>query len=165
MINKLLVTKILIFLYLRNNNYIYILNILLILQNIKLMKNILFLASVLLINLNTISQTNVKAVIEFEKTTIDYGTIEKGADGKKVFKFTNTGNGPLIISQVKSSCGCTIPKYPKKPIFPGEKGEIEVKYDTRRVMPFKKTITVGSNAETPSILLFIKGNVVDNSSM
>ncbi|MCH1547227.1 MAG: DUF1573 domain-containing protein [Flavobacteriaceae bacterium] len=127
------------------------------------MKNILLLMGALLINLNAISQQNSKAVIEFEKTTIDYGTIEKGADGKKIFKFTNTGNIPLIISQVKASCGCTIPKKPNKPILPGEKGEIEVKYDTRRVMPFKKTITVGSNAETPSVLLFIKGNVIDNS--
>jgi len=127
------------------------------------MKNILLLMVALLINLNAISQQNSKAVIEFEKTTIDYGTIEKGADGKKIFKFTNTGNIPLIISQVKASCGCTIPKKPNKPILPGEKGEIEVKYDTRRVMPFKKTITVGSNAETPSVLLFIKGNVIDNS--
>ena len=89
--------------------------------------------------------------------------LKKELTEKKIFKFTNTGNIPLIISQVKASCGCTIPKKPNKPILPGEKGEIEVKYDTRRVMPFKKTITVGSNAETPSVLLFIKGNVIDNS--
>ena len=103
------------------------------------------------------------AKIEFESETIDYGTIEKGADGIRVFKFTNTGDAPLIISKVKSSCGCTVPKKPEEPIMPGMTGEIEVKYDTNRVMPIRKTITVTSNAETPTIALKIKGLVVDSS--
>lgn len=101
--------------------------------------------------------------IEFESTTIDYGTIEKGADGVRVFKFTNTGDAPLIISKVSSSCGCTIPKKPKDPILPGKTGEIEVKYDTKRVMPIRKTITVLSNAKTPTVALKIKGEVIDPS--
>lgn len=104
-----------------------------------------------------------KAKIEFKTTTIDYGTIEKGADGVRVFEFTNTGEAPLIISNVKSTCGCTVPKRPEKPIMPGETGEIEVKYDTRRVNPIRKTITVLSNAETPSVALKIKGLVIDPS--
>jgi hypothetical protein len=103
------------------------------------------------------------AKIEFESETIDYGTIEKGADGIRVFKFTNTGDAPLIISKVKSSCGCTVPKKPEGPIMPGMTGEIEVKYDTNRVMPIRKTITVTSNAETPTVALKIKGLVVDSS--
>jgi hypothetical protein len=103
------------------------------------------------------------AKIEFETETIDYGTIEKGADGVRVFKFKNTGNAPLIITKVKSSCGCTVPKKPKDPIMPGETGEIEVKYDTKRVMPIRKTITVTSNAKRPTIALKIKGNVIDPS--
>ena len=103
------------------------------------------------------------AKIEFESDTIDYGTIEKGADGIRIFKFTNTGDAPLIISKVKSSCGCTVPKKPEEPIMPGMTGEIEVKYDTNRVMPIRKTITVTSNAETPTIALKIKGLVVDSS--
>lgn len=103
------------------------------------------------------------AKIEFETETIDYGTIDKGADGLRVFKFKNTGNAPLIITKVKSSCGCTVPKKPKDPIMPGETGEIEVKYDTKRVMPIRKTITVTSNAERPTIALKIKGNVIDPS--
>ena len=53
------------------------------------------------------------AKIKFETETIDYGTIEKGADGVRVFKFTNVGDAPLIISKVKSSCGCTVPKKPR----------------------------------------------------
>jgi hypothetical protein len=111
----------------------------------------------------TVNAQDKVAKIEFESETIDYGTIEKGADGIRVFKFKNTGDAPLIISKVKSSCGCTVPKKPEEPIMPGMTGEIEVKYDTNRVMPIRKTITVTSNAETPTIALKIKGLVVDSS--
>tara|TARA_B100001093_G_C26215273_1_gene753775 strand:+ start:56 stop:481 length:426 start_codon:yes stop_codon:yes gene_type:complete len=103
------------------------------------------------------------AKIEFETTVIDYGTIEKGADGIRVFKFKNTGNAPLVVTSVKSSCGCTVPKKPEAPVLPGETGEIEVKYDTKRVNPIRKTITVTSNADTPTVALKIKGNVIDSS--
>lgn len=115
-----------------------------------------------LISISVNAQDKV-AKIEFKTNTIDYGTIEKGSDGVRVFEFTNTGNAPLVISDVKSSCGCTIPKKPKGPILPGKTGEIEVKYDTKRVMPIRKTITVISNAETPTVALKIKGLVVDSS--
>ncbi len=104
------------------------------------------------------------AKIEFKSTTIDYGTVEKGADGVRVFEFTNTGDAPLIISKVSSSCGCTIPKKPKDPILPGKTGEIEVKYDTNRVNPIRKTITVISNADTPTVALKIKGEVIDSKN-
>lgn len=103
------------------------------------------------------------AKIEFKATTVDYGTIEKGADGVRTFEFTNTGDAPLIISKVSSSCGCTVPKKPDGPIMPGATGEIQVKYDTKRVMPIRKTITVLSNAETPTVALKIKGEVIDPS--
>ena len=111
----------------------------------------------------TISAQEKISKIEFETTVIDYGTIEKGANGIRVFKFTNTGNAPLVVSAVKSSCGCTVPKKPEAPILPGEDGEIQVKYDTKRVNPIRKTITVTSNADTPTVALKIKGNVVDPS--
>ena len=127
------------------------------------MKNLLTVLFISILSSGTFAQEKV-AKIEFEKTTIDYGTIEKGADGLRVFKFKNTGDAPLIISNVKSSCGCTIPKKPKEAIMPGETGEIEVKYDTRRVMPIRKTITVLSNAATPTVALKIKGNVIDPAS-
>ena len=102
------------------------------------------------------------AKIEFEATTIDYGTIKKGSDGLRVFKFKNTGDAPLIVSNVKSSCGCTIPKKPEAPIMPGENGEIEVKYNTNKIGRIAKTVTVTTNAESPTIALKIKGNVVNN---
>lgn len=104
-----------------------------------------------------------KAKVKFKTETIDYGTIAKGADGVRVFEFTNTGNAPLIITKVTSSCGCTVPNWPKDPIMPGKSGEIKVKYDTNRVNPIRKTITVISNAERPTIGLKIKGLVVDSS--
>lgn len=108
---------------------------------------------------------NAQAKIEFKSETIDYGTIEKGADGVRTFEFTNIGNEPLIISNVKSSCGCTVPSKPKDPIMPGKTGEIKVKYDTNRVNPIRKTITVMSNAETPTVALKIKGLVIDPSKV
>jgi len=99
--------------------------------------------------------------IKFDSTSIDYGTIENGSDGERVFSFTNTGNADLIITNVKSSCGCTIPKKPEGPIAPGEHSEIVVRYDTKRVGPFRKTITVSTNQEdNPIIALKLKGIVL-----
>jgi hypothetical protein len=100
-----------------------------------------------------------QAEITFETDVIDYGTIEKGDDGVREFKFTNTGSSPLFIDQVRSSCGCTIPKKPTDSIMPGVEEVIEVKYDTNRVGPIRKTITVSSNAVTPVVALQIKGTV------
>ena len=100
-----------------------------------------------------------QAEITFESEVVDYGTIEKGDDGVREFKFTNTGSSPLYITQVRSSCGCTIPKKPTDSIMPGVEEVIEVKYDTNRVGPIRKTITVSSNALTPVVALQIKGTV------
>lgn len=100
------------------------------------------------------------AVMDFETEVIDYGTIPQNADGVRTFKFTNTGNEPLIISNAKGSCGCTVPTWPKKPINPGESGEIKVKYATNRLGPINKSVTVTSNAVEKNTVLRIKGNVV-----
>ena len=126
------------------------------------MKNLITILFVGLISFAANAQEKV-AKIEFKETTIDYGVIEKGADGVRVFEFTNTGDAPLIITDVKSSCGCTVPKKPEGPIAPGKTGEISVKYDTNRVNPIRKTITVLSNADTPTVALKIKGEVIDPS--
>jgi hypothetical protein len=103
------------------------------------------------------------AIFNFEKEVIDYGTIEKNADGNRVFIFTNTGGSPLIISNAKGSCGCTVPTWPKEPIMPGEKGEIGVKYATGRVGRFSKTITLTSNASETKKIIRIKGEVLNNA--
>ena len=103
------------------------------------------------------------AKIVFKTETIDYGTIEKNANGEREFVFTNTGKEPLIISSCKGSCGCTVPKCPTEPILPGETSKIKVKYDTTRVGQFTKTITVTSNAGEPVKTIKITGNVIDTS--
>ena len=100
------------------------------------------------------------ASIQFESETIDYGTIPHNADGKREFVFTNTGNAPLIISNAQGSCGCTVPTKPEKPIMPGEKGVIGVKYATDRVGQFTKTVTLTLNTKEGSKVLTIKGNVL-----
>ncbi|MFT5258174.1 MAG: hypothetical protein ACI9KF_001816 [Arenicella sp.] len=96
---------------------------------------------------------------KFDTETIDYGKINKGADGERIFVFTNIGDAPIIIQNVQSSCGCTIPEKPEKPIMPGEKGEIKVSYDTKRVGGFYKEITITSNAKIARKTLKIKGFV------
>jgi hypothetical protein len=104
-------------------------------------------------------QSSKMADIEFATDVIDYGTIQQNSDGMKIFTFTNTGNAPLIISDVKSSCGCTVPTYSKNAIAPGENGQIEVKYNTKRLGSFSKSITVFSNANESRKTLTIKGTV------
>ncbi|MBI2269165.1 MAG: DUF1573 domain-containing protein [Bacteroidetes bacterium] len=108
----------------------------------------------------TADPTNPNAAdIVFETEVIDYGTIEHNADGNREFKFKNTGKEPLIISNSTGSCGCTVPTWPKEPIKPGETASIKVHYATDRIGAFEKTVTVTSNAKTPSKVLKIKGTV------
>jgi len=97
--------------------------------------------------------------IEFETTIHDYGNLTVGDNGNFSFKFTNTGKDPLVIQGVRSSCGCTVAKKPNAPIMPGNSESITVRYDTRRIGSFHKTITVTSNADNATIVLTIKGKV------
>ncbi|MCF6307301.1 MAG: DUF1573 domain-containing protein [Flavobacteriaceae bacterium] len=124
------------------------------------MKKILVIALLAIVSFAT--QANAQAKIEFKSETVDYGEIKHGSDGTRTFEFTNTGNEPLIISEVKSTCGCTVPSKPNGPIAPGASDIIKVKYDTKRVGPIRKTITVYSNAEKPIVSLKIKGKVLSN---
>lgn len=126
------------------------------------MKKLVLFALVAFIGFTVQAQ---QAKITFKEDTIDYGSITKGSDGLRVFHFTNTGDAPLVISDVKSSCGCTIPKKPSGPIAPGESSTIEVKYDTNRVGPIRRTITVISNADEPTVGLKITGEVKNQASV
>ncbi|PTX42114.1 uncharacterized protein DUF1573 [Christiangramia gaetbulicola] len=112
----------------------------------------------------SVAQAQKVAKMEFKSETIDYGEIKKGSDGLRVFEVKNIGDAPLVIEDVKSSCGCTVPKKPDAPIMPGETGEIQVKYDTKRVGPIRKTVTVYSNSDEPVKALKIKGAVIDTDS-
>lgn len=106
-------------------------------------------------------------VIEIDKEVHDYGTIEKGADPYCYFTITNTGNQPLVISNCKGSCGCTTPECPKEPIAPGTSAKLKVKYDTQRVGPINKQVTITSNAVNSNnftngqgkTIIKIKGNI------
>ena len=97
--------------------------------------------------------------ITFENEIHDYGTLDYAGDGVHAFKFTNTGKEPLVISDAKGSCGCTVPKWPKEPILKGQSSIINVSYDTKRPGPFTKTVTVTSNASSTTKVLTIKGVV------
>ncbi|MGV6829585.1 MAG: DUF1573 domain-containing protein [Flavobacteriales bacterium] len=126
------------------------------------MKKLLTIAFLVLVAYAPKLQAQAK--ITFKSETVDYGEIKKNSDGVRVFEFTNTGDAPLIISKVKSTCGCTVPKKPKDPIAPGESGVIEVKYATNRVGPIRKTITVYSNADEPVKAIKIKGKVLGDET-
>ena len=105
--------------------------------------------------------------MEFDSQIIDYGTIEQNSNGKREFKFTNTGDKELIIKSVKGSCGCTIPSHKKEDgsieWSSGETGIIKVRYATNRIGKFIKNITVTTNipGDKP-IILTIKGKVIKN---
>ncbi len=131
-------------------------------QTVNALKVFLFVSlfSVTTIQAQNAETAKTSASIDFETEIIDYGTINQHSNGVKVFAFTNTGNAPLIISEVKTSCGCTVPTFSKEAILPGEKGEIEIKYDTKRLGAFTKTVTVLSNANQTRKTLKIKGNIV-----
>lgn len=111
-----------------------------------------------------------QAKIEFKdkENTIDYGTVSKDSDsGVRAFEFTNTGDAPLIITNVQSTCGCTVPSKPTEPIMPGKTGKIEVKYNMNPG-PIRKSITVESNAsnyENGRVTLKIKGTVVEKQEV
>ncbi|MBI9038344.1 MAG: DUF1573 domain-containing protein [Bacteroidales bacterium] len=103
-------------------------------------------------------------VIDFEKLVHDYGTIYQNGNGVCKFQFTNTGKEPLILSKPKSSCGCTVPTWPKHPILPGQTDEIKVTYATKRIGPINKNVTIYSNAKNKQVILRIKGKVIAKPS-
>jgi len=104
------------------------------------------------------------AEITFKNVENDFGFLPYKGDGTCEFVFKNTGKAPLILTNVKSSCGCTIPTWPRDPIAPGEEQSIKVKYDTKRQGKFSKTITVYSNASNSPVALTIKGQVEQPSA-
>ncbi|MBK7128874.1 MAG: DUF1573 domain-containing protein [Crocinitomicaceae bacterium] len=130
------------------------------------MKKAIFTLSLLVVamlGLNSYAQEvgSNGPVLTIDKETHDYGTLEQGGNGECVFVVTNTGNEPLLIQMCKGSCGCTVPSCPQEPIAPGASAKITVKYDTNRVGPINKTVTITSNAvNSPSKMIYIRGNIV-----
>jgi len=135
------------------------------------MKKLLFVlfVGVLSINMNAQTKEEIKKdftgpIFQFENEVIDYGEIAQNSDGNRIFKFKNVGKSPIIITQVKGSCGCTVPTKPEEPIMPGQTGEIKVKYATNRIGPFSKTVTITSNAFETKKVLRIKGRVLETKN-
>ena len=107
-----------------------------------------------------IENVGPKTQIQFDEMEYDFGVIDQNTTNPKTFMFTNTGDEPLIISDAKGSCGCTVPDYPRQPIQPGETGEIKVVYSPgKQVNQQTKTVTITANTEPATTVLRIKANV------
>ncbi|MBC6989082.1 DUF1573 domain-containing protein [Hymenobacter sp. BT491] len=104
---------------------------------------------------------SAQGVMTFEKDAHDFGNVPEGTMATHEFKFKNTGNQPVVIANVQASCGCTTPDWTKTPIMPGKTGMVKAVYSSAgRPGIFNKTVTVTSNAASPSVVLSIKGNVL-----
>jgi hypothetical protein len=108
----------------------------------------------------TTQANTLLAEMTFKQEVHDYGDIKQGANGDCEFTFTNTGSAPLIISNARGSCQCTVPEWPKTPVQPGQSATIKVHYNTNRSGPINKTVTIEANVEGGSKVLRIKGNVL-----
>lgn len=106
------------------------------------------------------AQDSQKAEFKFNEEKHDFGKIPQGTPVTTVFEFTNVGKEPLILTEVRPTCGCTIADYTKTPVKVGEKGTIKITYNAAAAAPFNKTIVVKSNAVTPEKYLNIIGEVV-----
>ena len=130
------------------------------------MKKVIYLLGIMLLFAGVAKAQDTKVQngpeIEFEKVVHDYGEVPYNGNGECEFRFSNTGDAPLLIQKPKSSCGCTIPSWPQEPILPGESDIIKVTYRTNRPGIINKTVTVTSNAvNNPTVVLRIKGRVLD----
>jgi len=125
------------------------------------MKKLIILCSVVFLFASvTAFKVEGKAEFKFEKETHDFGKIPQGKPVSVDFKFTNTGDEPLIITNIESVCGCTVPKYTNTPVLKGQTGTISVTYNAAALAPFSKGLTIRSNAKTPIKVIYIKGEVV-----
>ena len=136
------------------------------------MKKTVLILSVFALGLSLASFTNASktsvseivkeafAVIDWDKKTLDAGQVNKGKPVELVFKFSNSGDVPLTIFNVKPSCGCTVASFPKEPILPGETAEIKTTYNAASVGKFRKSIVVTSNTEPAKQTLIITGEVI-----
>lgn len=104
-------------------------------------------------------KTVVGPVMELETMVVDYGEIQQGDDPLRVVSFINAGTEPLVISNARGSCGCTVPTYPREPIAPGESADIEIRYDTKRLGKINKTVRLTTNDATGQYVLKVVGNI------
>jgi len=126
------------------------------------MKKLLFIGAFAFVGLGFLSAQE----IELSESTVDLGNVKFGGKAVATVQIKNTGDKPLIISEAKASCGCTVPQWPKEPIAPGKSANMTVEYTTTsKAGAFNKTVTINSNAVTEGRKNFrIKGVAEDNSS-
>lgn len=125
------------------------------------MKKLMLICAVILGFAFTASaQDNQKPEFKFNEEKHDFGKIPQGTPVTTIFEFTNTGVEPLILTDVRPTCGCTIADYTKTPVKSGEKGIIKITYNAAVASSFNKPIIVTSNAKTPTKYLSIVGEVV-----
>ncbi|MFN7116977.1 MAG: DUF1573 domain-containing protein [Saprospiraceae bacterium] len=104
--------------------------------------------------------TGPTTTMEFAETEFDFGTVQEGEKVRHTYKFKNTGKEPLVISDAKGSCGCTVPSKPTDPIAPGETGEIVVEFNTQgKAGQRNQKVTVTANTNPPQTFLSLKGVV------
>jgi hypothetical protein len=101
--------------------------------------------------------------IQFEEDFYTFGELVQGEVVEHRFKFKNTGTAPLLISEARASCGCTVPKWPKEPIMPGQEESIRIKFDSKgKQGSFRKTITIHANTHPSMNIITITGNIIIN---
>lgn len=127
-------------------------------------KLIMICAMVVGFTINASAQTDNKAEFKFTEEKHDFGKVPQGKPVTTDFVYTNVGEEPLILTEVKPTCGCTIADYTKTPVKKGEKGSIKITYNAAVEAPFNKTIVVTSNAKTPTKYLVIVGEVVKSTT-
>ncbi|SKB52823.1 Protein of unknown function [Sphingobacterium nematocida] len=123
------------------------------------MKKLLNIATVLIAFISLSAMAVAVGEFKFEKETHDFGTIPFNKPASYEFVFNNTGDAPIIVSEVAPSCGCSVADFSKAPIKPGDSGKIKVTYNAATKGPFTKSFTVKSNTKTPVKTLTVKGNV------
>lgn len=124
------------------------------------MKNMFILTTVvLLLNVFVFAEPPVASKIKFTKLEHDFGNLAQGKPVTYDFEFTNVGNEPIILENVKASCGCTTPTWTKEPVMPQKKGTIKAQYNMAREGAFRKSITV-TTKDGENITLYISGNAV-----
>ena len=125
------------------------------------MKKLILICTVILgFAFNASAQDDQKAEFKFSEEKHDFGKIPQGTPVTTIFEFTNVGQEPLILTEVRPTCGCTIADYTKTPVLKGAKGSIKITYNAAVASAFNKTIVVTSNAKTPTKYLNIVGEVV-----
>lgn len=130
------------------------------------MKAVFTLLSVLVLSFSVSAQSelNLNSKISFSKLEHNFGSSPTGKPVTYEFEFTNIGNKPLILSEVKASCGCTTPSWTKEPIMPGQKGTVKAQYNMAREGKYRKSVAV-KTADGETITLYITGEAVQSSGV